>query len=178
MPDPSDERVHLSVAEARELSERALRGIGFEAEEARIVADHALDAALCGYEYSGLPKLLNIVDSPHFEEPRSPMRLLRETSVSALFDGGNNVGMLTMYHAAQAAIDRAAEHGVAVICTSNSWMSGRSAYFVEMIARAGLVGIHTVSASPQVAPLGGANIRTPTEKLARHTHRQQIGVLR
>ena len=35
-------------------------------------------------------------------------------------------------------------------------MSGRSAYFVEMIARAGLIGIHTVSASPQVAPFGGA----------------------
>ena len=39
------ERVHLSVAEARELSERAMRGIGYEPEEARILADHVLDAA-------------------------------------------------------------------------------------------------------------------------------------
>jgi LDH2 family malate/lactate/ureidoglycolate dehydrogenase len=43
------ERVHLSVAEARALSERAMRGIGYEAEEARILADHVIDAALCGY---------------------------------------------------------------------------------------------------------------------------------
>ena len=161
-----EERVHLSVDAARDLSERALRGIGFEAEDARVVADHAIDAALCGYEYSGLPKLLNIPDSPHFKEPRSPMRLLRETSVSAMFDGGNNVGMLVMYHAAQAAIDRAAAHGVSVICVSNCWMSGRSAYFVEMIARAGLIGIHTVSASPQVAPFGGAKSALGTNPIA------------
>jgi hypothetical protein len=29
-------------------------GIGYDAEEARIIADHVIDAALCGYEYSGL----------------------------------------------------------------------------------------------------------------------------
>ena len=58
MPADSTERVHLSVAEARGLSERAMRGIGYDPEEARILADHVIDAALCGYEYSGLPKLL------------------------------------------------------------------------------------------------------------------------
>ena len=85
------ERVHLSVAEARELSERAMRGIGYEPEEARILADHVLDAALCGYEYSGLPKLLNVADHPLFQTPRSPMRVIKETSVSVLFDGGDRL---------------------------------------------------------------------------------------
>ena len=50
----SPDRIHLSVAAAREHSERALRAIGYDTEEARIIADHAIDAALCGYEYSGL----------------------------------------------------------------------------------------------------------------------------
>jgi LDH2 family malate/lactate/ureidoglycolate dehydrogenase len=49
----SADRIRLTIAEAREHSERALRGIGYDAEEARIIADHAIDAALCGYEYSG-----------------------------------------------------------------------------------------------------------------------------
>ena len=44
----SPDRVRLSVVEARAHSERALRGIGYDAEEAQIVADHAIDAALCG----------------------------------------------------------------------------------------------------------------------------------
>src|SRR4029453_10162721 len=37
-------RIHLSVADARELSERAMRGFGYDPEEARILAAHALDA--------------------------------------------------------------------------------------------------------------------------------------
>ena len=70
---------------------------------------------------------------------------MHETEVSALYDGGNNVGMLAMYHAAKAAIAKAGKHGFSLIGVTNSWMSGRSAYFVEMIARADLVTIHTAS---------------------------------
>src|SRR5204863_6452974 len=152
---PSD-RVHLSVDEARALGEGALRGIGYDAEEGRIIADHVIDAALCGYEYSGLAKILNIPEHGRFRLPRRKMRILHETPVSALYDGGNNVGMLAMYHAANATIAKAAAHGISVIGVSDSWMSGRSAYFVEMIARAGLVAIHTASSGAAVAPHGGS----------------------
>jgi LDH2 family malate/lactate/ureidoglycolate dehydrogenase len=149
------DRVHLSVAEARDLGERALRGIGYDAQEARIVADHVIDAALCGYEYSGLAKILNIPEHRRFAQPRRPLHILHETAVSALYDGGNNVGMVAMYHAARAAIDKAAAHGISIVGVTDSWMSGRSAYFVEMIARADLVAIHTASSGSAVAPYGG-----------------------
>ncbi|MBV8506263.1 MAG: Ldh family oxidoreductase [Alphaproteobacteria bacterium] len=160
------ERMHLSVAEAREHSERALRGIGYNAEEARIIADHAIDAALCGYEYSGLAKLLNIPEHRRFKRPRSAMRVLRETELSTLYDGGNNVGMLVMYHAARAAIDKAAARGVAIVGVTNSWMSGRSAYYMEMIAKADLVGIHTAASARSVAPFGGIRPALGTNPIA------------
>jgi LDH2 family malate/lactate/ureidoglycolate dehydrogenase len=159
-------RVHLSVAEARALSERAMRGIGYESEEARILADHVIDAALCGYEYSGLPKLLNLVDSPRFKAPRHPMRVVKETSVSVLFDGGNQNGMLGMYYATRAVIEHAHAHGFALVGVTNLWMSGRSAYYVEMVARAGLIGIHTVAAPPMVTPPGGARAALGTNPIA------------
>src|SRR5262249_32421742 len=145
MPATAVERVHLTVAEARELSERAMRGIGYEAEEARILADHVLDAALCGYEYSGLPKLLNVADHPLFKAPRSPVRVVKETSVSVLFDGGNQSGMLGMYYATRAVIERAQAHGFALAAVNNIWMSGRSAYYVEMAARPRQIRPHTVA---------------------------------
>jgi LDH2 family malate/lactate/ureidoglycolate dehydrogenase len=104
----SPKRTRLSVDEARAHAERAMRGIGYDQEEARIVADHAIDAALCGYEYSGLAKLLNIPEHRRFREPRRPISVLRETELSTLYDGGNNVGMLAMYHATQGAIAKAA----------------------------------------------------------------------
>jgi len=162
----SIERVHLSVADARALSERAMRGIGYEPDEARILADHAIDAALCGYEYSGLPKLLNVAEHPRLKAPRGPMRVLKETDVSVLFDGGNQSGMLAMYHATHAVIERAHARGFALVGVNNIWMSGRSAYYVEMAARAGLIGIHTVAAHPMVAPLGGAKAALGTNPIA------------
>jgi len=162
----ASDRIHLSVEEARALGERALRGIGYDDEEARIIADHVIDAALCGYEYSGLAKILNIPEHPRFAQPRRPMTIVHETEVSALYDGGNNNGMIAMYHAANAAIAKAAAHGISVIGVSDSWMSGRSAYFVEMIARAGLVAIHTASSGGAVAPHGGSQPVLGTNPIA------------
>ncbi|THD67283.1 MAG: Ldh family oxidoreductase [Bradyrhizobium sp.] len=160
------ERIKLSVAEARDLAEGALRGAGYDADEARIIADHVIDAALCGYEYSGLAKILNLPESEHFKLPRRPMKVLRETDVSLAFDGGNNVGMLSLFHAAEAAIRKAAAHGIALVSVNDAWMSGRSAYYVEMIAKAGLVAIHTASSSRLVAPPGGAKAMLGTNPIA------------
>src|SRR5438477_3565205 len=162
----SSDRIRLSVEEARALGERALRGIGYSDEEARIIADHVIDAAVCGYEYSGLAKILNIPEHRRFRLPRQPMRLVHETAVSALYDGGNNVGMVAMYHAAKATIAKAAAHGICVLGVTNSWMSGRSAYFVEMIARAELVAIHTASSGSIVAPYGGTRPALGTNPIA------------
>src|SRR2546428_13960833 len=106
MPAATTERVHLSVAESRALSERAMRGIGYEAEEARILADHVIDAALCGYEYSGLAKLLTVAEHPRFKAGHRPMRALKETSGEALLDGGDHSGMPALYPAQRAGYDR------------------------------------------------------------------------
>jgi LDH2 family malate/lactate/ureidoglycolate dehydrogenase len=159
-------RIRLSVAEARDHAERAMRGIGYDAEEAHIVADHAIDAALCGYEYSGLAKLLNIPEHRRFKQPRRPIRVLRDTEVSVLYDGGNNVGMLAMYHATRGAIAKAATHGFAIVGVTNSWMSGRSAYYVEMIAGDNLIGIHTAGSARIVAPPGGTRPALGTNPIA------------
>lgn len=160
------DRVRLSVDEARKISEQALGRIGYDVEEARIIADHVLDAALCGYEYSGLPKILNVAEHRRLREPRRPLRAVHETPMSARFDGGNNVGMVTLYHASRTAIEKAARHGYALVGVNNSWVSGRSAYYVEMIARAGLVGMLTIASTRHVAPLGGTLATIGTNPVA------------
>src|SRR5262244_341709 len=159
-------RLRLSVADARDLAEGALRGIGYNNDEARIIADHVIDAAMCGYEYSGLAKILNVHESEHFRLPRRPMRVLRETEVSLALDGGNNVGMLALFHAAQATIEKTAAHGIALVSVTDAWMSGRSAYYVEMIANSGLVALHTAASSQLVAPPGGTRPILGTNPIA------------
>src|SRR3984893_7981047 len=118
----SPNRIRLSVSEAREHAERAMRGIGYDREEARIVVDHAIDAALCGYEYSGLAKLLHIPEHRRFKRPRRPISVLRETGLSTLYDGGNNVGRRPMYHTTRGALAKAAARGIAIVGVTNSWM--------------------------------------------------------
>src|ERR1700722_4019589 len=99
--DIAKDRIQMTVAEARALGEAAMRGAGYDDEDARILTDHVLDAALCGYEYSGLPKLLNVVDYPDFRLPRRPITVVRETGATAMLDGGNNTGMVAAYRAAE-----------------------------------------------------------------------------
>ena len=160
------DRIQMTVGEARALGEAAMRGAGYDDDEARILTDHVLDAALCGYEYSGLPKLLNVVDHPEFRLPRRPVTVMRETAATAMLDGGNTTGMVAAYRAAGATILRAQANGLAIVCLGNTWMTGRSAYYCEMIARAGLVAIHTVAAPPAVAPFGGTRPALGTNPIA------------
>src|SRR5436305_4909887 len=94
------------------------------------------------------------------------MKVLRETEISTIFDGGNNVGMLVMYHTARAAIAKAADRGISVVGVTNSWMSGRSAYYMEMIANANLVGMHTAASARSVAPFGGTRPALGTNPIA------------
>jgi LDH2 family malate/lactate/ureidoglycolate dehydrogenase len=162
----SEHRVRLTAAEAQTLSEQVLTNLGYDAEEARMIAEHVVDAALCGYEYSGLPKILNVVEHRQLRQPRRPMRAIRETPTSALFDGGNNNGMVTMRRATDVAIDKAREHGTAIVGVNNSWVSGRSAHYVERVARAGLVGMHTVASRIHVAAPGSRDPATGTNPIA------------
>ena len=59
----SPDRVRLTADEGQALGEDCLRRVGYDEEEARVIAAHCMDAALCGYEYSGLPKILNVARS-------------------------------------------------------------------------------------------------------------------
>lgn len=166
MREESPGRVRLTVAEARDLSECALTGIGYAPDDVRILTDHMLDAALCGYEYSGLPKILNVAEHRKRLPPPTAMHLLHETPVSARFHGGGENGMLTLYRATQVALEKASGQGFAVVGVNNTWMSGRGSYYVEMLARVGLIGIHTVSSRLQVAPPGGARAALGTNPIA------------
>ena len=106
-------RHHLSVAEARDLSVRALLSIGYDRQQADILARHMLDAALCGYEYSGLPKILNLAEYRSRRQPDGPIRVAHETPVSLMLDAAGHNGMLAVHDATERVIAKADAHGFA-----------------------------------------------------------------
>jgi LDH2 family malate/lactate/ureidoglycolate dehydrogenase len=148
--------VRLTVAAAVALGEGALTRVGYSGEDARIIVDQLVDNSLCGYKFAGLPRILAIAGDERTRSPRASVRVVHETPVSALLDGGNNVGYIAAYRAAEVAIRKAAESGMASVGAYNSYYSGRNAYFVEKIVRAGLVAFHVSSAHPRVLPPGAA----------------------
>jgi len=155
MPQHLQERTRLTVSQARELAEAVVRKLSYTPEESAIIAEHVIDAGLCGYEYSGLPKLLDAIESKRNDIPRTPMKVIKETPVSIVFDGGNNIGMLAIQRLGEAVRAKASVTGFAIGGVQNSWMSGRGAHYVEKLVNADLVTIHTVSSQSYVAPLGG-----------------------
>lgn len=166
MPAEGHDRVRLAVDAARALSERALAGAGCDAEEARVLAEHMLDAALCGYEYSGLPKILNVAEFTARRPPTGPVRVRRETALSTLLDGMGHNGMFTVLRATDIAAARAREQGFGMAGVNNTWMSGRGAWFMERLARAGLIGMLAISSRAQVAPPGAARAAIGTNPIS------------
>jgi LDH2 family malate/lactate/ureidoglycolate dehydrogenase len=147
--------VRLTAAQAHALSTRALERLGFSAEEARITADQMVDNALCGYGFAGPPRILSVAEDKKTFAGRTAPKVVRETPSSALIDGGNTIGYVAAYRGAELAIEKAKACGIAMTGVYNSWYSGRNAYYVEQIVKAGLVAIHSCSASPHVVPPGG-----------------------
>src|SRR6476469_6716301 len=161
-----DQTVRLSVTAARNLGEGALRKLGFSPEDAAIVATHLVDASMWGYEFAGLPRILVIAERAELKKPRRPLSIVKETAVSALLDGGNQLGYISVCRAAEIAIEKVRNSGVALIGLRNSWFTGRAAYYVEKIARAGFAAIYVASSTPTVVPPGASRKALGTNPLA------------
>jgi LDH2 family malate/lactate/ureidoglycolate dehydrogenase len=157
--------VRLTVEEATALGTRALQSLGLPEDDVRVIVDQLVDNALCGYPFASLPRILAIAGDPKTRQPRQPVRVVHETPASALLDGGNNVGYVAVHRAAQIAIDKARARQFALVGVYNSYYSGRNAYYMEMIVRAGFVGLHLASGQPHVVPPGGARPALGTNPL-------------
>ncbi len=154
MPNNTDSVV-LAAGEARALAERVIHHAGYSADEARVIADCLLDAELCGYPALGLARSITIAEDERTKLPRTPVTVVHETPVSAQIDGGGYAGVYSLNRAVEVALEKARAKGFSIVGLHNSYFSGRNAFYVEAIARAGYAVIHTASSEPYVAPLGG-----------------------
>lgn len=147
----------LTIEQASQLAVAALCRHGLPRDHARQVTDHLIDSALCGHEFSSLPRVLAIVRELRTKASApSPIQVVREDGCFAHIDGGDNIGYVVSVVAVDKAIEIARRHGVAVVTAANTWFSGRCAYYVERAARAGFVALHTTNTTARVAPFCGA----------------------
>ena len=156
----------LTITEATGLAVRALTRNGMSQQQPETVAAHLVDSALCGHEFSSLPRVVAIIDELRRKPPPGEIRVVRESPTSALIDGGDNVAYVVSIHAVDKAVEICKKSGVAIVGVNNTWYSGRLSYYVERAARQGYVAMHTTNTTARVAPFGGIDRVLGTNPLA------------
>ena len=157
----------LTINAARTLVEAAMSALGHTPAESAVIADHLMDCELRGLQYGGLPRALSIAERIQATKtPRFPIRLVKETPVSATFDGGDQVGYLVADKVTDLAISKAQTSGIAVVGAYETWYTGMFSYYLERVTRAGFVGLCAGSGGQIVAPHGGTQGRFGTNPIA------------
>jgi len=157
----------LTVEAARALGRQALAAIGYDAEDAAITTEHMIDAGLRGVTFGSLPRILALAErEAAIGGRRREIRVVRETPVSALIDGGDHVGYVVAERAAALAIAKAKQAGIAIVGANNTFYTGLFSYYMEMATRAGLAAMAAGNGSAMVAPYGGAEARLSTNPIA------------
>jgi delta1-piperideine-2-carboxylate reductase len=156
----------LPLDDARRIVTEAMAAVGYTAEEAAVIADHLMDCELRGLSYAGLARAVSIIERIRATAPPRPIRVVRETPVSAALDGGDQVGYLVAARATEIGVAKARAQGVAVVGARETWYTGMFSYYLERIVAAGFVGMIAGSAPALVAPHGGTESRFGTNPIA------------
>jgi uncharacterized oxidoreductase len=161
----------LSSAEALKLTVDIFAQCGASAEEAGLVADHLVDANLCGVDSHGIIRIPQYVQDVNrgVIKPEAAVTAEHETEVSAVVDCGWNFGLVGAAKAVDIGVEKALKHGIAIVVTRRCNHAGRLGYYMEKVTRADLWGQGFCS-SPRhghfVVPWGGRDGRLSTNPLA------------
>ena len=130
-------------------------------EHAEVTARRLLEADLRGRTGHGLirvPQYVMRIEAGGINL-RPEISVLRETPVSALVDGDNGLGQVVMTLAAETAMAKATESGMAWVGTVHSNHAGAAGVYTTMAARRDLIALYIAVASANVMPPWGGQER-------------------
>ena len=158
--------MRVSLERAQQLALDSLRALGYSAQECRTIASHLMDCELRGLEYAGLARILSIADRLSANPSTGgPMRVTRESPVSAQLDGGDGLGYLVAEEATRVAIEKARGSGIGVVGANRTWYTGMLSYYAEKVVAEGMVAMIASNATPWVAPFSGSEARFGTNPI-------------
>ena len=151
----------VKISELKRIVLKALKNYGYDSKESIIISDILLYAQLRGNN-QGIVKLIG-KGIPKSKEAKK-VRVVKNTKLSALLDGGHNMGMVVLTQAMNMGIKKAKQYGFGIVGTnSTSTSTGSIGYYANKIAQNGFVGFvfagspETVSTYGSYEPLFGTN---------------------
>ncbi len=161
-------RLRVAAEEAQQVVARILRAAGCPGNTAAEVADHLVDASLCGMESHGVMRVLQYEEQFRSGAMTPAARpILRSTARGGEEESGQGgIGIPAMRLAVSQACARARTQGIAAMPLIDVGHTGRLGAFAEAGAREGFLLIITGGggrqAWRQVAPHGGCRAVLPT----------------
>jgi uncharacterized oxidoreductase len=146
--------------------EAIARAGGSETHEAKLVADNLVLANLTGHDSHGIGMMPRYVEAllEGGLHPNRKIEVKLDGGALLALDGGAGYGQSIGLQATRLAIERARQHGVAIVALGNSHHLGRIGHWAEIAVAEGLVSIHFVNVQSfaRVAPFAGADRRFGT----------------
>ncbi|KRT56584.1 Ldh family oxidoreductase [endosymbiont of Ridgeia piscesae] len=145
-----------------------LTAAGADREQATSVAEVLIWGNSAGRPNQGvwrLPILCKRLSKGLFNSPCN-LKIDKRTPSVAVIDGDNGIGHYVGQMAADTAIDLASKNGVGVVTVSDSNFLGSLGYYVDKIAKNGMLAVLWNNSFPKVAPYGGVKAVLGTNPLA------------
>ncbi len=161
-----------SAAELTALTTRILLAAGATPYNARGVAEHLVLANLSGVDSHGVWHLRGYVE--HIQDgqldPAARPEVVKETPTSVQVSGNWTFGHIAARCAMEQAIEKSAEHNVAIAGLVQSNHIGRLGHYVEMAAEKGMISMVFLGGqgnkNPTAVPFGGRGKIMHTNPLA------------
>lgn len=142
--------------------------LGVPLEDARVTAEVLVSADLRGIDSHGVARTRRYVQGLRdgVMVARPEIRVVHETGVTALLDGGAGLGQVVGVRAMRLAMDKAAAVGAGFVAVRNSNHYGIAGYYSMMALDKDLIGISMTNAAPLVVPTFGRDSILGTNPLS------------
>lgn len=139
---------------------------GCDKAEAGRISHHLLGANLAGHDSHGVARVPRYVEwqQAGYVVAGQQAEVVTDGGAFAVLDGKWGFGQTVAPQATALGIERAKQHGTAIIALRNAGHIGRVGSYAEQAIEAGLISIHfvNVAGSVLVAPFGGTERRFST----------------
>ena len=147
----------IAVDELTARVARVFERLDLPDEDARIVAEHLVEADLRGVHSHGVIRVPTYAGQLRAgtTNPRPNIRVVEDNGGQVVMDGDDAMGHLAAFRANQVAIERGREHGMAGVALRRSTHCGAMAYYAMRARQAGLIGLAITNAGMNMTPTGG-----------------------
>src|SRR5450755_4775789 len=165
----TSETITIPIDTLRDFLARIFAAAGCDSENARMNAIGVIEADLHGHHIQGTDHIYSTVRELRAGRlnGRAKPTIVKETSATARIEGDGGTGHVTGVFAAEVAIRKAREAGIGCVGLVGGGDIFMLGFYVEKIARAGLVGMTFTNTFPiRVHPAGGIDPLLGTNPLA------------